>query len=79
MKISKIKHILPAFALMLAGAMFSFNVNAQSKSSVEHSIKFTAQNYQQALATAKAEHKQLFVDAFATWCARTRSASMDAE
>jgi thiol:disulfide interchange protein len=69
MKISKIKHIFPALALMLTGVLLSFNVNAQSKSPSEHSIKFTSQNYQQALATAKAEHKQLFVDAFATWCA----------
>lgn len=69
MKISKIKHILPAFALMLTAALLSFNANAQSKSPSEHRIKFTSQNYQQALATAKDEHKQLFVDAFATWCA----------
>ncbi|WP_449399027.1 hypothetical protein [Chryseobacterium wanjuense] len=43
---------------------FSRNITAQQK----QEINFNKGNYQEILAKAKANHKKIFVDAYATWC-----------
>lgn len=53
-----------AFSLALITA---FNAAAQQK--VRQEINFSTKSYKEVLAAARAGHKKVFVDAFATWCA----------
>lgn len=55
------------FCMMLVTVMFSFQANAQQKTS-NPEIKFTTKTYKEVLATARISHQMVFVDAFATWC-----------
>jgi thiol:disulfide interchange protein len=59
---------LLAFCTMIITTISAFQANAQQKATASE-IKFTAKTYKQVLAAAKANHKKVFVDAFATWCA----------
>ncbi len=54
-------YLLFFFFFLLA---FSGNISAQQKKE----INFNKGNYQEILAKAKANHKKIFVDAYATWC-----------
>lgn len=46
-----------------------FSASAQEKPSGKTEIIFSAKDFTQVLATAKAKHKKIFVDAYAKWCA----------
>lgn len=59
--------ILSLCIAMLSG-LYSLTASAQEKVNPQE-IKFSQLAYKQVLAKAKASHKQVFVDAFATWCA----------
>jgi thiol:disulfide interchange protein len=48
-------------------SLYSFCAVAQEKGRQE--IKFSTKTYSEVLAAAKASHKKVFIDAFATWCA----------
>ena len=52
--------------LALITSIYSFRSVAQQK---VQEIKFSTTSYKEVLAAAKASHKKVFVDAFATWCA----------
>ena len=54
--------LAPSFALALAAAA------AAPATSSHGSLRFIEDNYPAALAQAKAQHKPLFVDFWATWC-----------
>ena len=51
----------------------SLGTSAQKKSSSE--INFSTQDFRSALTLAKASHKKIFVDAYATWCAPCKKLS----
>ncbi|WP_298737993.1 thioredoxin fold domain-containing protein [uncultured Chitinophaga sp.] len=62
------KNYLRSALLVLAlGLITTPGAQAQQKSGQE--IRFSTQSYKEVLAAAKASHKKVFVDAFATWCA----------
>lgn len=59
-------------ALMVSGlalitSVYAAPALAQQKAAQE--IRFSKGSYKEVLAAAKAGHKKVFVDAFATWCA----------
>jgi thioredoxin 1 len=68
MKTQFFKSWIPALCITLLSGLYSLNASAQKKGTIPE-IKFSQQSYKQVLAKAKASHKQIFVDAFATWCA----------
>lgn len=47
----------------------ALTANAQEKPSGKVEIIFSAKDFTNALAAAKAKHKKIFVDAYAEWCA----------
>jgi len=55
--------------LCLITASSTSYVIAQEKTTVNTGIVFSSKEYKQVLAEAKAKHKKIFVDAYATWCA----------
>src|SRR5688500_15291229 len=55
--------------LCLITASSKSYVIAQEKTTVNTGIVFSSKEYKQVLAEAKAKHKKIFVDAYATWCA----------
>jgi thiol:disulfide interchange protein len=55
--------------LCLIAASSTSYVIAQEKTTVNTGIVFSSKEYKQVLAEAKATHKKIFVDAYATWCA----------
>jgi thiol:disulfide interchange protein len=57
--------VLLGFALI--SSVYSSQALAQQKAGQE--IRFSTMSYKEVLATAKAGHKKVFVDAYATWCA----------
>lgn len=50
----------------------SMRLNAQQKPIENTGIVFNNQEFKEVLATARASHKKIFVDAYATWCAPCR-------
>lgn len=56
--------ILGFLAFVFAGS----HADAQQKTAAKTGITFSTQQYKQVLAGAKASHKKVFVDAYATWC-----------
>lgn len=59
-------------ALMLLGLALITSVyssRGQAQQKVPQEIQFSTKSYKEVLAAAKASHKKVFVDAFATWCA----------
>ncbi|MDR3025030.1 thioredoxin domain-containing protein [Chryseobacterium sp.] len=48
-------------------SMFSGSIAAQQKQAKQE-INFSSGDYKNVLATAKASHRKIFVDAYATWC-----------
>jgi thiol:disulfide interchange protein len=67
MKNQLFKSTLLTLCIAVLSGFYSLDASAQQKSTVQE-IKFSQQSYKQVLAKAKAGHKQIFVDAFATWC-----------
>jgi thiol:disulfide interchange protein len=67
MKKTKIIPSNVCFYFVLVSMCFTLNVAAQKKTG-KHEIDFSTQDYQHVLALAKANHKRIFVDAYATWC-----------
>jgi thiol:disulfide interchange protein len=59
---------LLAYCTMIIATISTFPADAQQKAAAPE-IKFTSKTYKQVLAAAKATHKKIFVDAYATWCA----------
>lgn len=53
------------FVLLLA---LTFTASAQKEQKSPHSINFTNATFNDALKQAAAQHKYLFVDAYASWC-----------
>lgn len=62
MKNQLLKSRTLGLCIALLSGFYSLKASAQE-------IKFSQQSYKQVLAKAKASHKQVFVDAYATWCA----------
>jgi thioredoxin 1 len=58
---------LPVFLTLLLILFGAAQATAQQEKPPV-AIQFTAQGYQQVLEEARATHKMIFVDAFATWC-----------
>ncbi len=58
---------LLSFCFLLFSMFYVLNAEAQKKTGNE--INFVPKNYQQALSMAKKSHKNIFVDAYAVWCA----------
>jgi thiol:disulfide interchange protein len=67
MKNQLFKSRILALCIALLSGLYALDVSAQTKGTAEE-IKFSQQSYKQVLAKAKASHKQVFVDAYATWC-----------
>lgn len=67
MKNQFFKYSLLVFCTMLITGISSFKANAQ-QSTAGQEIRFSTKTYKEVLAAAKASHKMVFVDAFATWC-----------
>jgi len=59
---------LKCFGLFLLAIALTFNVCAQQKQKSPHSITFTEGTFNNALKQAAAQHKYVFVDAYASWC-----------
>ena len=55
--------MLPAFCMAVIALGSTYDTMAQQV------INFSKKPYKDVLAAAKASHKKVFVDAFATWCA----------
>ena len=68
MKNQLFKSRILALCIALLSSLYSLHASAQKKGTAQE-IKFSQQSYKQVLAKAKASHKQVFVDAYATWCA----------
>lgn len=60
--------ILKCFSLFLLVIVLTLNACAQQKQKSPHSIIFTEGTFNNALKQAAAQHKYLFVDAYASWC-----------
>lgn len=59
-------------ALMVLGLALitsAYASRALAQQAPAQEIKFSTKSYKEVLAAAKASHKKVFVDAFATWCA----------
>lgn len=69
MKNLKINLSIVRLCFILSSLFLTLNTEAQSTHSETDEIQFSAQSYKQVLASAKANHKKVFVDAYATWCA----------
>ncbi len=67
MKNQFLKIRLLAFCTIIIATFSAFQAKAQQKAG-SFEIKFTAKTYKQVLTAAKASHKKVFIDAFATWC-----------
>lgn len=63
-----LKSSLCIIGSLLLLMLYTLNVAAQQKPA-KHEIDFNTKDYQHVLAIAKASHKKIFVDAYATWCA----------
>ena len=68
MKNQLFKSRILTLCIVLLSGLYSLPASAQQKGIVQE-IKFSQQSYKQVLAKAKASHKRVFVDAYATWCA----------
>jgi len=68
MKNQLFKSRILAICIALIPVLYAIDSSAQQKG-LPKEILFTKQSYKQVLAKAKATHKQVFVDAYATWCA----------
>lgn len=55
--------------LCLALITFVYSSAAVAQQRAQQEIKFSTGSYKEVLAAAKASHKKVFIDAFATWCA----------
>lgn len=64
--IKSISILIPA--LLLACMIPLSGTHGQQKNPAKTEINFSAKDYKQALALAKAAHKKIFVDAYASWC-----------
>lgn len=69
MKQIKINTYALCLGFFLACILPSWSVKAQQRFSENTEIIFSNQAFKKVLATAKASHKNIFVDAYATWCA----------
>ncbi|WP_130735168.1 thioredoxin fold domain-containing protein [Flavobacterium sp. J27] len=69
MKKLKINSLISFFSFCFIVAFSSFESVAQNKTSTKTDINFSEKTYVQVLEIAKANHKKIFVDAYATWCA----------
>ena len=67
MKTQVFKISLIALSLAFLSTFYVSHAEAQNKQQQE--ISFSSKSYKEVLAAAKASHKKVFVDAFATWCA----------
>jgi thiol:disulfide interchange protein len=68
---TKLKHqnpILKYLSLFLVLFALNFTACAQQEKPSPHSIIFTNASFADALKQAAAQHKYLFVDAYASWC-----------
>lgn len=68
MKNQLFKSRILAICLALIPVLYSMDASAQKKGAAQEII-FSQESYKQVLAKAKASHRQVFVDAYATWCA----------
>jgi thioredoxin 1 len=68
MKNQLFKSRILALCIALLSGLYSLHASAQQKDAAQE-IKFSQQSYKQVLAKAKASHRRVFVDAYATWCA----------
>jgi len=68
MKNQSFKFRIIVLGIIILSGFYASDVSAQKKETTQE-IKFSQQSYKQVLAKAKASHKQVFVDAYATWCA----------
>ncbi|MFI2744522.1 thioredoxin family protein [Zhouia sp. PK063] len=55
--------------LILVSLLSSCKIMAQQHTPNDSGIIFNHQEFKKVLAVAKAHHKKIFVDAYATWCA----------
>lgn len=60
--------LLKYFCLFLLLSALSFSARAQKEPKDPHSIIFTNGSFNDALKQAGAQHKYVFVDAYASWC-----------
>jgi thioredoxin 1 len=60
--------VLKFLCLFLLLSAVKFTARAQNEQKSPHSIVFTTSNFSGALKEAAAQHKFLFVDAYASWC-----------
>jgi len=60
--------LLKCFCLFMLLFMLTCAVHAQNEQKSPHSIVFTNASFNDALKQAAAQHKYLFVDAYASWC-----------
>jgi thiol:disulfide interchange protein len=67
MKNQLFKSGILALCITMLSGLYALKASAQQKNTAQE-IKFSPQSYKQVLAKAKASHKQVFVDAYATWC-----------
>jgi thioredoxin 1 len=69
MKNLKISSYILSFSFLMVFVFSVLTANAQEKTLGKTEIIFSAKDFTQVLATAKAKHKKIFVDAYAKWCA----------
>lgn len=69
MKQIKINTYAICFGFFLVSLLPSWSIKAQQRSSENTGIIFSNEAFKKVLATAQAGHKNIFVDAYATWCA----------
>jgi thiol:disulfide interchange protein len=68
MKQIKINTLATLSGAFLTCLFLSSSGRAQQQSTGSAGIVFSNQEFEKVLATAKASHKKIFVDAYATWC-----------
>ncbi|RUT72427.1 DUF255 domain-containing protein [Flavobacterium cupreum] len=66
MKNLKISSCIITFSFLMVSVFYA---SAQGKPLGKPEIVFSTKDFKQVLATAKAKHKKIFVDAYAKWCA----------
>ncbi len=67
-KLKAINLFLKCFNLFLIFFALAFAAHAQDEQKSPHSIIFTNASFNDALKQAAAQHKFLFIDAYASWC-----------
>ena len=68
MKNQLLRYRILALCIALISGLYSLDASAQKKGQAPE-IKFSPLSYKRVLTKAKANHKRIFVDAYATWCA----------